>query len=509
VPELIAHGDVLIASADATPLRNGAVLIRDGAIAAVGDRTALRRDHPAAEEIGGDGMLVLPGLINAHHHGMGISSVQLGYPDPGPPEGGLRETGFEWWMATMLALDAIDPYLGTLYKDVLLLESGVTSHLHMHFPGGGSSPSPEQAYAAELEGSLRAHREAGQRVTLAPHWRDRSRLAYDGDAAFIADLPAELRGAAGELARSSMSNAFYVETIRDLVARLSGDELLSAQFAIMAPQWASDELVDAVGEAAAELGAGIHLHALESPMQRAWGDTSASGRELERLVDARVLTDRSAVAHGVWLRDADIELLARAGATVVHNCSSNLRLANGVAPLRQLVAAGVGVALALDDMGLADDDDMLAEIRIAHALQRVTGRPEHRRLRPAEMFRLAWDGGAKVLGCGSSTGRLEVGRRGDVVLLDLGAITAPYSVDDVDVWEILLARGKAAHVRSVIVDGRVLLRDRALVDIDRAALVEEVAAAAAAAVGQRDPGRRALVERMGGQILRHYQELTG
>jgi 5-methylthioadenosine/S-adenosylhomocysteine deaminase len=125
------------------------------------------------------------------------------------------------------------------------------------------------------------------------------------------------------------------------------------------------------------------------------------------------------------------------------------------------------------------------------------------------MFRLAWDGGAKVIGCGTSTGRLEVGRRGDVVLLDLASLTAPYSVVDVDVWEILLARGKAAHVRSVIVDGRVLLRDRELAHIDRTALVEEVAAAAAAAVGQRDPGRRALVERIGGQIVRHYQGLSG
>jgi cytosine/adenosine deaminase-related metal-dependent hydrolase len=439
---------------------------------------------------------------------MGISTVQLGYPDPGPPDG-LRETGFEWWMATMLALDAVDPYLGALYKDVLLLESGVTSHLHMHFPGGGSSPSPELAYAAELEGSLRAHREAGQRVTLAPHWRDRSRLAYDGDAAFIAGLPAELQAAASGLARSSMTNEFYLETIRDLIARLADDELLSAQFAIMAPHWASDGLVYAVGAAAAELGAGLHLHALESAMQRAWGDSTASGRELERLVDARVLTDRSALAHGVWLRAADIELLARTGTTVVHNSSSNLRLANGVAPLRRLVAAGVPVALALDDMGLADDDDMLAEIRVAHALQRVNGEPEHRRLRPAELYGLAWGGGAKVIGAGTSVGRLEVGRRGDVALLDLRAITAPYSVDDVDIFELLLARGKAAHVRGVVVDGRVLLRDGELVHIDRAALVEEVAAAAAAAVARRDPAERALVERIGAHIVRHYQGLSG
>src|SRR4051812_32406417 len=101
MPDLLVHGDILLASADAAPARKGAVLIRDGAIAAVGDREDLRRGHPGVEELGGEGMLVMPGLINAHHHGMAISTVQLGFADPGPPAPGLRDTPFESWMATM------------------------------------------------------------------------------------------------------------------------------------------------------------------------------------------------------------------------------------------------------------------------------------------------------------------------------------------------------------------------------------------------------------------------
>ncbi|MDP9256169.1 MAG: amidohydrolase family protein, partial [Actinomycetota bacterium] len=327
--ELLVSGDVVLAAAGAPPLPNGAVLIADGAIAEVGDRVALRRAHPGAQEVGGEGMLVLPGLINAHHHGMAISTVQFGLPDPGPPEPGMRDTPFESWMGTMLALDAIDPYVGTLCKDVLLIESGVTAHLHMHFPSG--SGGGEDAYAGELRETLRAHRASGQRVALAPHWSDRSRLAYDGDDAFIASLPRELQVRARRLSGARMSTGAYLDTVRELIGELGGDPLLSAQFAIMAPQWASDELVREVGSAAAELGAGLHLHALESRLQRAWGDAFAGGRELERLADAGVLGDRSALAHGVWLRDSDVDLIARTGATVVHNCSSNLRLATGIA----------------------------------------------------------------------------------------------------------------------------------------------------------------------------------
>ena len=388
---------------------------------------------------------------------MGISTVQLGFPDPGPPEPGLRDTPFESWMGSMLALDAIDPYLGTLCKDVLLIESGVTAHLHMHFPSGSGDGRPEDAYAGELRETLRAHRPSGQRVALAPHWSDRSRLAYDGDDAFIASLPGDLRERARRLSASRMSSDAYVAAIRDIARELSGEPLLSAQLAIMAPQWASDELVEAVGSAAAELGAGIHLHALESRLQQAWGDAFAGGRELERLAHAGVLGERSALAHGVWLRASDIDLLARTGATVVHNCSSNLRLATGIAPVRRLVAAGVSVALGLDDMGLADDDDMFAELRVAHVMQRVHGEPQHPRLDPARLFGLAWDGGARVVGAGSAIGRLEPGRRGDVVVLDLRALRAPFVAGDVDIWDLLVSRARAVHVDSVIVDGRPLM----------------------------------------------------
>jgi 5-methylthioadenosine/S-adenosylhomocysteine deaminase len=503
--ELLVSGDLLLASADAPPLPHGAVLIAGGGIAAVGERSAMRQAHPDASEVGGEGMLVLPGLINAHHHGMAISTVQLGFPDPAPPGPGLLDTPFESWMGTMLALDAIDPYLGTLAKDVLLIESGVTSHLHMHFPSGLGEGPPEEAYAAELRATLRGHREAGQRVALAPHWSDRSKLAYDGDDAFIASLPAGLQRRARGLVAARMPGEAYIETIRGLITELSGDPLLSAQFAIMAPQWASDSLVEEVGSAAAALSAGVHLHSLESRLQRAWGDAFAGGRELQRLADAGVLGQRSALAHGVWLRDSDIDLLARCAATVVHNPSSNLRLAAGVAPLRRLVAAGVGVALGLDDMGIADDDDMFAELRMAHALQRVHGESRHPRLSAARVFGLGWEGGAQVVGAASSIGRLEPGRRGDVVVLDLQALRAPFAVDDADIWELLVSRAKAAHVRSVIVEGRPLLLDGTLQHIDRDALMQEVAAAAAFAVARRSPTEGGWLAELRCRIAEHYQ----
>jgi cytosine/adenosine deaminase-related metal-dependent hydrolase len=249
----------------------------------------------------------------------------------------------------------------------------------------------------------------------------------------------------------------------------------------------------------------VHLHSLESRLQRAWGDAFAGGSELQRLADGGVLGARSALAHGVWLRDSDIDLLARCGTTVVHNPSSNLRLAAGVAPLRQLVAAGVDVAVGLDDMGIADDDDMFAELRMAHALQRVHGEARHPRLTAARVFGLGWDGGANVVGAASSIGRLEAGRRGDVVVLDLEALRAPFAVDDADIWELLVSRAKASHVRSVIVEGRPLLLDGTLQHIDRPALMAEVAAAAASAVARRGTQDGDWMAQIRHRIAEHYQ----
>src|SRR5262249_4302690 len=146
-----------------------------------------------------------------------------------------------------------------------------------------------------------------------------------------------------------------------------------------------------------ELGAGIHMHALESRRQRAWGDGAHGGHELPHLAERGVLGGRTTIAHGVYLRDADIDLLAELDAMVAPTCSSNLRLAWGIAPVRRLVARGVTVGLGSDDMTIDDDDDMLAEVRTAHVAQRVWDGPEPM-LSARDVLRLAWEGGARIAG---------------------------------------------------------------------------------------------------------------
>ena len=184
------------------------------------------------------------------------------------------------------------------------------------------------------------------------------------------------------------------------------------------------------------------------------------GRELFRLAERGVLGERTTIAHGVYLRDADIDLMAERRAMVAHNCSSNLRLACGIAPVRRLVARGVTVGLGSDDMAVDDDEDMLAEVRMAHVAQRIWEGPEPP-LGARDVLRLLWEGGARIAGLEGEVGRLEPGYHGDAVVLDLAAVRGVFASPRLSYEDLVVARAGRGHVREVVVGGRVLVRDGA------------------------------------------------
>jgi cytosine/adenosine deaminase-related metal-dependent hydrolase len=145
MPELLIEGAAVLPAAGAEWLESAAVLVRDGRVGAIGDAAELARAHPDAERAGGPGCLVLPGLVNAHQHAEGVSTTQMGFADE----------PFEQWMVLMHSLPTVEPYLTTLYKSMLMLTSGVTTHVHSHFPAKGGYDGSD-AYLAELEHSTGA-----------------------------------------------------------------------------------------------------------------------------------------------------------------------------------------------------------------------------------------------------------------------------------------------------------------------------------------------------------------
>jgi cytosine/adenosine deaminase-related metal-dependent hydrolase len=181
-------------------------------------------------------------------------------------------------------------------------------------------------------------------------------------------------------------------------------------------------------------------------------------------------------AHGVWVTPQEIQLVADAGATVVINPSCNLRLGNGIAPVGEMVAAGVRIAFGTDDMTLDDDDDLLREVRLTVSLARARGQW----LDAAWAFSAATLGGAKAAGLGDIVGSLAPGKRADLVLLDAERLESPWTDPSVSAIDLVVTRGSGRDVRTVIIDGEVVLEDGRHASVDQAALngaIREVARA--------------------------------
>jgi len=155
--------------------------------------------------------------------------------------------------------------------------------------------------------------------------------------------------------------------------------------------------------------------------------------------------------------------------------SCNLRVRNGISPVFALLDAGVVVGLGMDDKGFADDKDFVEEMRVASKLHRL---PSHRldsdHVLPRDCFRMGTEYGAMVLGFSSLVGTLEVGKKADVVILDTSRMEEPFVHPGHDPIDLLIYRGRAADVETVLVGGEVLLRNRELTKIDREEVIRRL-----------------------------------
>src|SRR4029079_10641977 len=180
------------------------------------------------------------------------------------------------------------------------------------------------------------------------------------------------------------------------------------------------------------------------------------------------------LAHCVHVSAEERRLLAARGAHVCHCPSSNLKLASGICPVPELIAAGVSVAIGADGAPCNNNLDGLLELRLAALLHKH--RSGARALPAPEVVRMATLGGAAALGLADQIGSLEGGKRGDVIAFDLRAL---HSVPTASPWSAIAYAAKSCDVRHVAVDGTVTVRDRAHLSLDLARVRDRARAAAA------------------------------
>jgi cytosine/adenosine deaminase-related metal-dependent hydrolase len=463
---MIVRGGHLVrgVSADGQPdiVVDGGMLVVDGAIAAVGPAAELIRDHPGQEVIGTPGDVVLPGLVNGHHH-TGLSPLQRGVL-PAP---------LELWLPQFIGMRRIDVRLDTLYSAIEMIESGVTTVQHIH---GGPS-GPRASWRTDPERILQAYGDIGLRASFCSMLRDRNRLVLGDDAAFLATLPGPLAGPMREVLDAAPADTqTQIDLFEELAARWNAPEsrVTRIQLAPANLHWCSDDSLLRQKAAAERHGVSLHMHLLETPYQRVFADRETGGTAVAHLERLGLLGPRMTLGHAIWLSEADMDALAQSGTHVCHNASSGLKLGSGVTPVAELVQRGVSVGLGIDQSGINDDHDMLQEMRLAWALQR---RPAQWRLGPsaAAVFRMATEGGAATTDYAQSIGRLDPGRDADAILISRNRLAHPVWDVDVPLLDAVLHRARMGDVHTSMVAGRLIMRDGKLLFVDKAALLDEIA----------------------------------
>ncbi len=181
-----------------------------------------------------------------------------------------------------------------------------------------------------------------------------------------------------------------------------------------------------------------------------------------------VLTGWTIAAHGVWLDDADLKMIKARGVGLVHNPSSNMKLASGVAPVVKILGLGIPMGLGTDGVaGSNNDVDLMEEMDLAAKLQKVTtGDP---RALPAEQaFAMATIIGARAIGMDRMIGSIETGKRADMIEIRLNA---PHAVPLYNVYSQLVYALKASDVSDVMVNGRAIVRDQKMLTVDQGAVM--------------------------------------
>jgi len=240
------------------------------------------------------------------------------------------------------------------------------------------------------------------------------------------------------------------------------------------------ELLEQVGRLARERGVMIHTHASENRTECEIVETETGLRNVAYLNQVGLTGSHVALAHCVHLSNDEIETLLQTKTNVVHCPSSNLKLGSGIAPVAELLKRGISVSLGADGAACNNRLDMFTEMRMAALLQKALHGPEVLPARRA--LRMATIDGAIAMGLDADIGSIEVGKKADLAVIRLGRIhTSPAAKD---VVSSIVYSAEAYDVRSVVVDGQILMNERKLLTLDESEVINRAEVETARLLGR-------------------------
>ncbi|NLF01242.1 MAG: amidohydrolase family protein [Anaerolineales bacterium] len=423
---ILSGGEVVTMDSHFTLFDTGAVAVRDGAIVAVGPTAELMAAYQAREVVDCSGCAVTPGLVNGHTHAP--MTLLRGLADD------MRLD--VWLMGYMMPVERefVTPefcWLGTQLACAEMIRAGVTCFGDMYYY--------EEAVAD-------AAVQAGMRAVCAQS---------------ILKFP-------------TPDAASYDEGLRlahDFVARWKGHHLIVPAIGPHAVYTATPEMLTACAELAEAYGVPIHIHlgetAREVEEHRAeYGMPVVPWVKKQGLFRARVTA-----MHAVHLDAGELQTLLHHGATIVHNPTSNLKLASGLAPVARMLAMGLAVGIGTDGAASNNNLDMVEEMRLAALLAKGASL-DPTALPARQALAMATAMGAHALHVGDMTGSLEPGKRADLAVFELDAphLMPRFQRDPASLYALLVYAARSGDVRDVLCDGRWLMRQRQLLTVDVDAL---------------------------------------
>ncbi len=418
---LIRGGTVVTMDGEHRVLEGGTVVIHGARIESVLGATEPLPD--AAQTIDATGHLVIPGLINAHGHA--AMTLLRGIADD--------LALLEWLESYIFPAEAknVAPdfvYWGSLLGCVEMAKSGTTTYADMYYF------EEEVARATETVGIRGV---LGQSVIGFP--------APDYETPEEALVGAE---------------AF--------IEKYKNHPLIIPSIAPHALYTTPLDIIEKAHAIARKHGVPFQIHAVEPPQENDQMMERLGKRTIPALDDAGILTPGVILHHAIWLSDEDITRIAGSGASTSHNPQSNMKTASGLARVPELLAAGIPVGLGTDGPASNNNLDMFEEMDTAAKLHKLV-REDPTAMPATTVFHMATIGGAQALGIDDRVGSLEAGKLADIVLID---VRAPELTPLYDVYSHLVYAIKGGHVATVVVGGKLVVRDGDILGVDENDLME-------------------------------------
>ena len=424
--DLIIDGDHVVTMNEAGDvITNGAVAIRDGFIIDIGPAADIHAAYIGGQTLPGNGRVVMPGLVNGHTHA--AMTLLRGVADDLALMDWLNNYIFP---AEVQFVDAEFVRIGTELACWEFIRGGTTTFVDMYY-------YPDTIAAVVESCGLRA---------------------------LVATTVIDQRSPDAESADDSLQKG--IEFIKRWKGR---NNRIRPIFGPHANYTLNAEQLAAVRRAANELDVPISIHMSESPFEFEYSKQTYGTTSIHMFESIGFLEGPTIAAHVVWPTDDEIPILASRKVGVIHNPTSNMKIASGISPVTAMLAANVRMGLGTDGAASNNDLDMWEEMRLAAFLQKVEQmNPEA--LPATAVLRMATSGGAQAIGLGEEIGTLATGMRADVIQV---AFDDVHFVPTYDVLSHLVYVADEQDVAAVVVDGKVLMQDGNFLTIDTERVARE------------------------------------